>query len=209
MRATPPLGWGLLFLSFFASVPAHAGGHPVSAGRPYVASVDYRVDGYRPKSVPAEALPGYHTSVIKLTDANRPVDARGVALWLHNGYRLYNPLVIAWYGVDLLNSYRVTQDPAYLDRAETNASFLINRAVSRDGALYFPYRFSFGLFGNRHDLMRAPWYSALAQGAALTLFLRLHAAIGEQRWRTAADSTFSHVSATAKRQAAMDRLRPA
>jgi hypothetical protein len=179
------------FLSLFSSVPAHAGRHPISAGRPYVASVDYRVDGYRPKTVPAEALPGYENYVIKLEQANRPVDARGVALWLNNGHRRYNPTVIAWYGVDLLNSYRITEDPAYLDRAETNASFLINRAVSRGRALYFPYRFGFGLLGNPHDLMRAPWYSALAQSAALTLFLRLHAATGEQRWRTAADSTFA------------------
>jgi hypothetical protein len=93
--------------------------------------------------------------------------------------------------MDLLNSYRITQDPAYLERAEANANFLMKRAVARGPALYFPYRFGFGLFGNPHDLMRAPWYSAMAQGAALTLFVRLHGVTGEQRWRTAADSTFA------------------
>jgi hypothetical protein len=155
-----------------------------------VASLDYRVDGYRPKTVPAEVLPGYQTYG-KLEDATRPVNTQGVALWLNNGRKLYNPLVIARYGTDLLNSYRLTHDPAYLDRAEVNANYLINTAVLRSGALYFPYRFGFGLFGNHHDLMRAPWYSALAQSAALTLFVRLHALTGEQRWRTAADSTFA------------------
>jgi hypothetical protein len=37
--------------------------------------------------------------------------------------------------------------------------------------------------------MRAPWYSALAQGTALTLFVRLFAVTGEQRWLMDADST--------------------
>jgi D-glucuronyl C5-epimerase C-terminus len=182
---------GLAVVSLLGFVAAEAGSQPVSAsGGPYVASRDYRVDGYRPKTVPAEALPGYQ-SYGKLEDATRPVNARGIALWLNNGHKLYNPLVIARYGADLVNSYRLTHAPEYLDRAETNANFLVNTGVLRSGGLYFPYRFGFGLFGNHRDLMRAPWYSALAQGAALTLFVRLHAVTGEQRWRTAADSTFA------------------
>jgi hypothetical protein len=183
---------GLAVVSLFGFVAAEAGGHPASSfGGPYVASRDYRIDGYRPKSVPAEALPGYQSFAKLEKDPTRPVNARGVALWLNNGRKLYNPLVIARYGIDLVNSFRLTQDPAYLDRAKTNADFLINTAVLRNGALYFPYRFGFGLFGNHHDLMRAPWYSALAQGAALTFFVRLHALTGERRWRIAADSTFA------------------
>ena len=40
-------------------------------------------------------------------------------------------------------------------------------------------------------MIRAPWYSAMNQGAALSLFLRLYAVTGEQRWRSAADATFT------------------
>jgi hypothetical protein len=82
-------------------------------------------------------------------------------------------------------------NPAYLDRAEVNANWLINNAVTRDGAMYFPYRFTYPLFGNPRDLMRVPWYSALSQGMALTLFLRLYEVTGDQYWRAAADSTFA------------------
>jgi hypothetical protein len=39
--------------------------------------------------------------------------------------------------------------------------------------------------------MRAPWFSSIAQGTALTLFVRLYTVTGEQRWRKAADSTFA------------------
>jgi hypothetical protein len=191
-------------------LPAGAAGHPVSSNslqlapvahlvdgyRPkvdyrvdgYRPKVDYRVDGYRPKPVPAEA---FASPSVTLNDPHIPVDGQGVALWLYKGHRLYHPLVIAWYGSGLLSSYRKTQNPAYLARAEANANFLINRAVSREGALYFPYRFAYALFGNRSDLIRAPWYSAISQGAALELFVGLNSVTGEQRWRTAADSTFA------------------
>jgi D-glucuronyl C5-epimerase C-terminus len=155
---------------------------------PYRPRVDYRVDGYRPKPVPPEALPGYVTYVIPLDSASWPVDAQGVAVSSYSGHKVYHPLVIARYGLVLLNSYRVTQDPAYLDRIKANANFLVNRGVLRDGALYLPYRFN---YGSGATLMRAPWYSAIAQGAALTLFVRLLGVTGEQRWRTVADSIFA------------------
>jgi hypothetical protein len=183
----------IIAVPLFASVPAHADGHQSSLSRPAVAAVnnraavDYRVLRYRPKPLPPEALPDTNNSVPKLDDpANDP---SGVKRWLY-GRWIYHPLVIARYGLDLLDGYRITQNPAYLDRAEVNASFLIRTAVLRSGAVYFPYRFTWRVAGKRSDLMRPPWYSAMAQGAALSLFVRLHAVTGKQRWRTAADSTF-------------------
>jgi hypothetical protein len=184
-----------------ASVPAQAVDRPVLSGPREISSVDYhfdgyrpkvdyRVDGYRPRPVPPEKLPDYQNYVTPL-EGTQPVDAQGVALTPLNGRKVYHPLVIARYGVVLLHSYRITHDPAFVDRAEVNAAFLINTAVSRDGALYFPYRFKYALFGNPSDLMDPPWYSVMAQGAALTLFERLFAVTGEERWRTAADSTFA------------------
>lgn len=174
-----------------ASSLSQAAGHLSFSSPRYVASVHYRVTGYRPQPVPAEELPGYQNSVTPLRNPNIPVDAQGVALWPYKGHKLYHPLVIARYGIVLLHTYRVTRKPVYLDRAKVNANFLINTAVSRDEALYFPYRFRYALFGNRRDLMRAPWYSAMTQGTVLGLFVRLHAVTGEQHWRTAADSTFA------------------
>ena len=185
-------------VSLSASSPASAVGARICAIGPsvdfrsggYRPKVDYRVDGYRPRPVPTDQLPDYQNYVTPLK-GSQPIDAQGVALWPYRGHKLYHPLVIARYAVQLLHSYRITQNPAFLARAEVNANFLINTAVSRDGALYFPYRFTYRLFGNPSDLMRPPWYSAMAQGAALTLFLRLFTVTGEQQWRTAADSTFA------------------
>jgi hypothetical protein len=165
------------------SVEYGLGGH-----RP---GIEYRVDGYRPKPVPAEELPDYHNYVTPLK-GTQPINAQGVALWPVNDRKVYHPLVIARYAIQMLHSYRVTKmNPAYLDRAEVNANWLIKHAVSRDGALYFPYRFTYHLCGDPHDVLRPPWFSALPQGTALALFMRLYALTGDQHWRTAADSTFA------------------
>jgi hypothetical protein len=170
-----------------ATVPRH-----LFSAHGYRPGADYRVRGYKPKPIPAEDLPDYQDYVTPLNDKNIPVDKNGVALLVFNGRRkVYHPLVIARYGISLLHSYRITENQAYLDRAEVNAAFLVKHAARRYGALYFPYRFNYRLFGNPSDLMRAPWYSAMAQGAALMLFLRLYGVTQEPRWQAAASSTFA------------------
>jgi hypothetical protein len=182
---------------FCASLPGWAAAAAVSASRSgeidsYRPKLDYRVDGYRPKPVRPELLPGYQNYAISLNDPKgHPVNAKGVALFRYNGHWVYHPLVIARYGISLLHGYRITQDPAYLERAEVNAEFLLRSGVVRDGAKYFPYRFVYPLFGNHSDLMRPPWYSALTQGSVLALFVRLQATTGDQRWRAAADAAFA------------------
>jgi hypothetical protein len=154
----------------------------------YRPGVDYRVSGYRPRPVPANLL---ESPSISLNDPSRLIDKQGVALTRYKGRMIYHPLTIAWYGSGLLTSYLKTRNPAYLDRVMANANFLVNTAISRNGALYFPYRFTYALFGNHADLIRAPWPSALAQGAALDLFVQLNEVTGDQHWRTAADATFA------------------
>jgi D-glucuronyl C5-epimerase-like protein len=188
---------GFFALLLCASLPSLAAAAGLSASRShqiydYRPKLDYRVDGYRPKSVRPELLPGYQNYAISLDDPEgHPVNRQGVALFRYHGRWVYHPLVIARYGISLLHGYRITRDPAYLERAETNAEFLLRQSVVRDGARYFPYRFVYPLFGNTSDLMRPPWYSALTEGSVLALFVRLRAATSDSRWRAAADATFA------------------
>jgi D-glucuronyl C5-epimerase C-terminus len=181
----------------FATAPAQAEDDWTSVSGPAAAAVkaraavDYRFRRYRPRPVPPEALPDFTNTVPNLAETGIPLDPSGVARGRFGDRFVYMPLLIARYGLNMLDGYRMTRDPAYLDRAKVNASFLIRTAIPRQGALYFPYRFSWPLFGKRSQLMRAPWYSAMAQGTALRLFVRLNAVTGEQHWRTAANSTFA------------------
>jgi hypothetical protein len=139
-------------------------------------------DGYALRSLSVVERPYYRTQVISLIDTGSH-DASGVRMVSRSG-RLYDhPVAQAQYALDLLNSYRITGDAAYLNRARLQAQRLIDRAVTARGAWYFPYAFDFANAGEVH---RAPWYSAMAQGQALSVFVRLFEVTADEKYLQAA-----------------------
>lgn len=80
------------------------------------------------------------------------------------------------YAYGLLDQKVVTkEDAAALAVVEKIAAKLVDLSLRIDSSLLIPYNFDFALHGGRSgELMVAPWYSAMAQGQALSLFTRLH-----------------------------------
>lgn len=98
-----------------------------------------------------------------------------------------HPVVYAQYGISALLEYERTGQQVWLDRAERQAEGLIAmRAVSGD-AWWFPYGFAWTYYDRT---LAAPWWSAMAQGQALSLFTRLAQASDDTRWERAAQSTW-------------------
>jgi hypothetical protein len=120
----------------------------------------------------------------------REVDAAGVAYKVVNGIRYDHPIRQATVVTDMVDSYRLTGNTAYLDRARANAGRLLATAVRSGDALFFPYPYDYSLHRDPAAMLRAPWFSAMAQGKALSAFVRLCEATGEQKWRDAAEATF-------------------
>jgi hypothetical protein len=118
-------------------------------------------------------------------------DAHGVRMIRIGGTLFDHPVLQAAYGIDNLESYVITKRSLYLARAKAQARRLIDRARTFHGAWYIPYPFGFDLHNIASERMRPPWYSAMAQGMALTLFVRLLEATGNARYRTAARGVFS------------------
>lgn len=135
------------------------------------------------------ALP-YNSSAVYEIPVSR--DATGVAMYrLPADGKLYNhPVDQAQDAMAALNNYRITHRAAYLNRAVLDAQRLIDRRVVSDEAWYYPYPYDFALHGGS-TVMRAPWFSGMAQGQALSAFVRLYRVTGEQKWRDAADATFN------------------
>lgn len=102
-----------------------------------------------------------------------PRDAEGVVVFRHDGRTSYHPVQIAQHALGELEGYRLTGRRTFLHRARASLRRLDAESVSADGATYFPYPFDFALAGNPDDMMRAPWYSAMAQGQVLSLATRL------------------------------------
>jgi hypothetical protein len=106
------------------------------------------------------------------------------------GGRLYDhPVGQAQYGINLVESYRITSDSRYIAKARMQAQRLIDRADGYTGGWFYPYPFRYALHGV-YEIYEPPWYSHMAQGQALTLFCRLGRITGEEKFRGAADHTF-------------------
>jgi hypothetical protein len=94
----------------------------------------------------------------------------------------------AQYGLGSLSSYQLTQNATYLRRAIAQANRLVATRVASRSSWYFPYRFDFALHGKASETLQAPWYSAMAQGLALSLFVRLSQTTGDAAWLADADA---------------------
>ncbi len=119
------------------------------------------------------------------------MDASGVMHKRINEVLYDHPTRQAMAALSMLDGYRLTGDPAYLERARNNANHLLINAVHFGEALYFPFPFDFSIHADREATLRAPWFSALSQGMALSAFVRLFEATKEPKWRAAAEQTFA------------------
>jgi hypothetical protein len=147
-----------------------------------------------PREVPINVRP-YNGGQISPKHAIGLVDSQGVRMFRHPTYtggQLRNhPVAQAQYGLLLVNTYRVKNDTWFLERAERQGRRIIATRVVSRGAWWFPYPFDYPLASNLNYTMRQPWYSAMAQGQAISLFVRLAQATGDASWRTAANNAFA------------------
>jgi hypothetical protein len=120
-------------------------------------------------------------------------DSSGVRMFrLAGNPTVYNhPVGQANLSIAYLDNYRRTGNTTYLRRAQANAQRLIDRRVESRGGWYFPYDFDFAVHGDTTQTLKAPWYSGMAQGVALSAFTRLYQVTHDPAWKAAADATFA------------------
>jgi hypothetical protein len=147
---------------------------------------DFWIRPFELRTLPISEWPYNRSEPIQL-DGER--DADGVRQFRAGDGELFeHPVAQAQYVVNALANYRLSGDSDDLDAAIANAERLLARAVQREAAVFFPYPFDFEL--NGRGTMRAPWFSGMAQGVALSGFVRLWEVTADPRWRAVADQTF-------------------
>ena len=144
--------------------------------------------GYAP--YPTSTLPFESEKPIPLVD-DRLHDKQGVRMFRIRGQVFNQPVLQAEFGLLNLNAYRLTHDWRYLRRAIAQANRLVAIHVHVGDAWFEPYRYEEYLHGLRTDLEKPPWYSAMAQGEALSLFVRLYEVTKNRHWQYAAKHTFA------------------
>ncbi|MEV1093437.1 D-glucuronyl C5-epimerase family protein [Streptomyces microflavus] len=135
-------------------------------------------------------------------NTNTYLDAQGVIMYRPSrtaaGYD--QPVTQAQFGLGCVTSYRTEQNATrkalFLTRAKAQANRLIEKRVESRGAWYFPYPFDFTHGTHGGVTYKAPWYSGMAQGEAISLFVQLCQLDGltaQERtlYRAAADGAFA------------------
>jgi hypothetical protein len=105
-----------------------------------------------------------------------------------------HPVAAAHCGEMMWNNYRISNDPAWLTKAKLQARWLINFKQVYSGAWFYPYLWDHTLAASatkKAIVLKKPWYSAMAQGEALSLFVRLYETTKQPEFKEAADKTFA------------------
>lgn len=118
-----------------------------------------------------------------------PFDEQGVPLLNYHGHigRRYNPIAIAQYGLARYNRYAVTSDAQHLRSSLRQARWLVEHLEQNaHGIRVWQHHFDW----HYHGIIRAPWYSGLAQGQGISLLARAFAATGDTRYLRSAEAAF-------------------
>ena len=130
---------------------------------------------------------------VNVYDPSIRLDASGVKIFIlpATGKRVNHPVSLAQYGISALVEFDRTGNETWKKRAIAQANSLLSFKNTRDGAYWFPYNWNWTYYANT---LKSPWYSAMAQGQALSLFTRLYVETGEDKWQDAANKTWASFS---------------
>lgn len=118
-----------------------------------------------------------------------PYDSHGIPLLDYRGRigRQYNPIAIAQYGLGNYNLYRGTGQAERRRKFLKAAAWLVEHLeVNEYGVPVWHHHFDWEYRG----ILKAPWYSALAQGQGLSLLVRVFQETRERRYLVAAEKAF-------------------
>ena len=118
-----------------------------------------------------------------------PFDDAGVPMLDYHGDlgRQYNPIAIAQYALGHYNALLRTGDSMHRERFATCAEWLLDQLLPNAGGVpVWAHHFDFEYF----KPLLAPWHSGLAQGQGLSVLVRAHQLLGDDRYLEAAHRTF-------------------
>lgn len=118
-------------------------------------------------------------------------DDNCIPLHIRHGKIHYHPVALAQYGLHLLDVYITAKDKKYLKKAEKISAKLMGISLAINSSIFFPYNFDFPLHGYKEDTLYSPWYSGMAQGQALSFFIRLYEITKDNKYSLIAKNIFN------------------
>jgi heparosan-N-sulfate-glucuronate 5-epimerase len=127
----------------------------------------------------------YYMLFAEKADYGGDYDLSGIPQLDYHGHigLQYNPIAIAQYGLGNYNLYRRTADPARRKKFLLIADWLRDHLEpNAHGLAVWHHHFNW----EYRDTLKAPWYSALAQGQGISVLVRAWKESGEARYLEAA-----------------------
>ncbi|HLV88186.1 MAG TPA: D-glucuronyl C5-epimerase family protein [Candidatus Sulfotelmatobacter sp.] len=115
----------------------------------------------------------YYMPFTEKADYAGPYDSSGVPQLDYRGAigRQYNPIAIAQYGLGNYNLFRLTNDTERRRKFLLVADWLVSSLEKNPhGVEVWNHQFDW----EYRDTLKAPWYSALAQGQGISVLVRAH-----------------------------------
>jgi len=142
-----------------------------------------------PNSSPTE-LGEYYMPFTEKADYAGAYDPSGIPQLDYHGHigLQYNPIAIAQYGLGNYNLWKRTNDPDRRRKFFLIADWLVSHLEPNpQGLLVWNHHFNW----EYRDTLKAPWYSALAQGQGISVLVRAHKESGDARYLDAAGRAFA------------------
>ena len=138
---------------------------------------------------PTHALGEYHMKFAEKARYAGPHDADGIPLLNYHGEigLQYNPIAISQWGLGNYNIFAKTGSRDAHTKFLKASDWLCGRLEKNSDGLhvwnhYFDWEY--------RQTLKAPWYSGLAQGQAISLLVRAHAESGERKYLNCAALAF-------------------
>lgn len=155
-----------------------------------VTSEPFSINNYNILSLTDANDPYYFDYILSLS-VTQPADEQNIMLFQYKGSNYYHPVNMSNRILNYLDAYKKTRNEGYLSRSEVYANKLISLSVEYKKASYLPYYFTINAHGSADHIMEAPWYSGMAQGVALSVFVRLYKITNDEKYLNFAHKLFA------------------
>jgi hypothetical protein len=156
--------------------------------RPSQLTFWHEVPAVNPNWAPGE-LGEYYMTFHEKADYPGPYDRAGVPLLNYHGAIgcQYNPIAIAQYGLGNWNFFKQRKDPVREEKFLTSADWLAaNLERNSHGLPVWHHHFDW----DYRTMLKAPWFSGLAQGQGVSVLVRAYRHTGNQHYLQAAHDAF-------------------
>lgn len=122
-------------------------------------------------------------------------NGQGIPLLDYRGSigKQYNPIAIAQYGLACLNKHLNVKEKQWLGKAIVQADWLVeNLKENTRGIPVWEHHFDW----EYREILKAPWYSGLAQGNGISLLCRIAKETGDQKYYEAAEKAYISLTKT-------------